>query len=437
MIKRYSVPDMANVWDRQHRFDLMKDVEVALVVAWGQLGEIPSESVQNIRQNMTFTLDRVDELERITDHDVVAFITALSETVGEDACYIHKGATSSDILDTGTSLQIVESGEILKSDLKTLLETVKRRAYEFKHTPMMGRTHGIHAEPITFGLRLLSWFAQLKRDMTRLESAIKTNSVGKMSGAVGTYANLHPDLERYMCDELKIKPDEISTQIISRDRHAEYLLALAQIGATIDRISTALRTGQRTEIGEVEEAFGKGQTGSSAMPHKKNPKTSEQLCGLSRLLRSNALVALENVALWDERDISHSSVERIILPDSSILTSYMLRKLNKIISGLVVHEERMREIIDITGGAVFSGRLLVSLMSRGLSRSKSYEIVQRLAIPASKGMGILKDMAKNDQEVQEVLSNAELDSIFDLSYYLRYVDSIFMKVMEETNEEAI
>ncbi|MCK5743909.1 MAG: adenylosuccinate lyase, partial [Caldisericia bacterium] len=338
---------------------------------------------------------------------------------------------------TGTSLQIVESGEILKSDLKILLETIKRRAYEFKHTPMMGRTHGIHAEPITFGLRLLSWFAQLKRDMTRLESAIKTNSVGKMSGAVGTYANLHPDLERYMCDELKIKPDEISTQIISRDRHAEYLLALAQIGATIDRISTALRTGQRTEIGEVEEAFGKGQTGSSAMPHKKNPKTSEQLCGLSRLLRSNALVALENVALWDERDISHSSVERIILPDSSILTSYMLRKLNKIISGLVVHKERMREIIDITGGAVFSGRLLVSLMSRGLSRSKSYEIVQRLAIPASKGMGILKDMAKNDQEVQEVLSNAELDSIFDLSYYLRYVDSIFMKVMEETNEEAI
>ncbi|MEZ4813166.1 MAG: adenylosuccinate lyase [Caldisericia bacterium] len=368
MIERYSSPEMAAIWDRQHRFDLMKDVEIALVVAWGKLGEIPYDAVDRIKRNVTFTLDRVDELERITDHDVVAFITALGETVGEDACYIHKGATSSDILDTATSLQIMESGKILVNDLKNVLSTIKKRAYEFKHTPMMGRTHGIHAEPITFGLRLLSWFAELKRDLTRLENAIEVNRVGKMSGAVGTYANLHPDLERYMCDELGIKADPISTQIISRDRHAEYLLALAQIGATIDRIGTALRTSQRTELGEVEEAFGKGQTGSSAMPHKKNPKTSEQLCGLARLLRTNAFTGLENVALWDERDISHSSVERITLPDSSILTSYMLRKLNKIITGLVVHKERMLEIINITGGAVFSGRLLVSLMGRGYQK---------------------------------------------------------------------
>lgn len=437
MIKRYSVPEMSAIWDRQNRFNIMKEVEIALVSAWGQMGEVPRDSVINIMSNATFTLERVDELERITDHDVVAFITALGETVGDDACYIHKGATSSDILDTATSLQIVKSGDILKADLKVLLETVKKRALEFKHTPMMGRTHGIHAEPITFGLKMLSWYAELFRNLYRLDSAIEINRIGKMSGAVGTYSNLHPDLERFMCDELNLKPDPISTQVISRDRHAQYLLALAQIGATIERIAVSLRTEQRTEIGTVEEAFGKGQTGSSAMPHKKNPKTSEQLTGLSRILRSNASVSLENIALWDERDISHSSVERIILPDSSILASYMLRKMNKIISGLVVHEDRMREIIDTTGGAVFSGRFLVSLMSRGLSRSKAYEIVQRLAIPASKGKGNLKQLALDDEETMSILGEAEINSIFDLDYYLRYVDSIFYKVMEETDEEVV
>jgi len=437
MIERYSVPDMKAVWDRKNRFSIMKDVEVALVSAWGQMGEVPRDSVLNIKNNATFTLERVDELERITDHDVVAFINALGETVGDDACYIHKGATSSDILDTATSIQIVRAGNILKADLKSLLETVKLRAIEFKHTPMMGRTHGIHAEPMTFGLKMLSWYAELSRDMTRLESAIEMNRVGKMSGAVGTYSNLHPDLERAMCDELGLKPDPVSTQVISRDRHAQYLLALAQVGASIERIAVSLRTEQRTEIGAVEEAFGKGQTGSSAMPHKKNPKTSEQLTGLSRVLRSNALAGLENVALWDERDISHSSVERIILPDSSILTSYMLKKMNDIISGLVVHEDRMRKIIDITGGAIFSGRFLVSLMSRGLSRTRAYQIVQRLAIPASKGKGHLRQLALDDPETQSILGEAEIESIFDLDYYLRYIDTIFYKVLEETDEQAI
>lgn len=348
MIDRYSVPEMAAIWDRQHRFDLMMKVEMALVTAWGRLGEIPLASVHNIRNKMTFSLERVDELEKITDHDVVSFVNSLGESVGDDACYIHKGATSSDILDTATSMQIVESGKLLLSDIDAFLVVLRDKAKEHKRTPMMGRTHGVHAEPMTFGLKVLSWYAEIKRDRKRVEDAVEVNRVGNMSGAVGTYANLHPDLEMIMCEELGLEPDVISTQVVARDRHAQYMLSLAQLGATIDRIGRTLRLLQRTETGEVEEAFKKGQTGSSAMPHKKNPKTSEQLCGLSRILRANAMTALENNALWDERDISHSSVERIVFPDSSILASYITRKMTSIISGLVVNADRMKKNMEQT-----------------------------------------------------------------------------------------
>ncbi|HOO96933.1 MAG TPA: adenylosuccinate lyase [Caldisericia bacterium] len=431
MIDRYSVPEMAAIWDRQHRFDLMMKVEMALVTAWGRLGEIPLASVHNIRNKMTFSLERVDELEKITDHDVVSFVNSLGESVGDDACYIHKGATSSDILDTATSMQIVESGKLLLSDIDAFLVVLRDKAKEHKRTPMMGRTHGVHAEPMTFGLKVLSWYAEIKRDRKRVEDAVEVNRVGNMSGAVGTYANLHPDLEMIMCEELGLEPDVISTQVVARDRHAQYMLSLAQLGATIDRIGRTLRLLQRTETGEVEEAFKKGQTGSSAMPHKKNPKTSEQLCGLSRILRANAMTALENNALWDERDISHSSVERIVFPDSSILASYITRKMTSIISGLVVNADRMKKNMEQTGGAVFSGRLLVALMSRGLARDAAYKIVQRLAIPASKGEKPLKDGAKEDAEVRSYLGEAEIDALFDLDYYLRYVDSIFIRNLEE------
>ena len=431
MISRYSVSEAEKIWSRQHRFDLMKDVEVALCEAWYRLGEIPMDAMRTIREKMTFTIERVDELERITDHDVVAFVNCLGESVPEQSCYIHKGATSSDILDTATSLQVVEAGKLILAEVDKLIETMKKRAVEFKNTPQMGRTHGIHAEPITFGLKLLSFYQELKRDRKLLDQAIQTNRVGKMSGAVGTYANLHPDLEQIVCEVLGLEPDPVTTQVISRDRHAQFLLAIAQLGATIDRIGTQFRTLQRTEIGEVEEAFKAGQTGSSAMPHKKNPKTSEQLCGLSRLLRANAMVALEDVALWDERDISHSSVERVILPDSSILAVYMTRKMNTITSNLVVHADRMAKNLEMTGGAIFSGRLLVALMSRGMHRDQAYGIVQRLAIPASKGGTPLKEACMGDPEVKKSLDDGDLNAIFDAGFYLRYINDIFIRNLEE------
>lgn len=431
MISRYSLPEAEKVWTRQHRFDLMKDVEVALCEAWCRLGEIPMDSLKVIKEKMSYTIERVDELERITDHDVVAFVNALGETVPEQSCYIHKGATSSDILDTATSMQVVEAGKIILSELDKLIATMKARAVEFKHTPEMGRTHGIHAEPISFGLKLLSFYQELRRDKKRLEDAINNNRVGKMSGAVGTYANLHPDLEQIVCELLGLEPDPVTTQVISRDRHAEFLLAIAQLGATIDRIGTQLRTLQRTEIGEVEEAFKVGQTGSSAMPHKKNPKTSEQLCGLARILRANAMVALENVALWDERDISHSSVERVILPDSSILAAYMTRKMNSIVANLVVNKDRMAKNMEMTGGAIFSGRLLVALMSRGVGRDQAYGVVQRLAIPASRGGTPLKEACISDSEVRRFLDEGDINAIFDVGFYLRYIDDIFLRNLEE------
>ncbi len=430
MIERYSVAEAAAIWERQHRYDIMMRIEMALIEAWARMGEIPYDAVERIKSKMSFTLERVDELESVTDHDVVAFVDALGESVGEDSCYIHKGATSSDILDTATSIQIQDAGKLILAELDKLIEATRRRAIEFKHAPMMGRTHGIHAEPITFGLKLLSHYQELIRAKRRLEQGVEVNRVGKMSGAVGTYANLHPDIEQLVCEKLGLRQDPISTQVIARDRHAEYLLAIAQLGATLERFATTLRTLQRTEIGEVEEPFKTGQTGSSAMPHKKNPKTNEQICGLARLLRANAMAALEDVALWDERDISHSSVERIILPDSSVLAAYLTRRMAKIVDGMVVHADRMKKNMELTGGAIFSGRLLLSLMSRGMGRADAYKVVQRLAIPASKGGMPLLEACKCDTEVQAHLSPSELDNIFDAGFYLRYVDEIFRRNLE-------
>jgi len=431
LIERYSVKEAADIWERQHRYDIMAKIEMALVEAWARMGEVPYDAVDRIRRNMSFTLERVDEIEKVTDHDVVAFVNALGETVGEDSCYIHKGATSSDILDTATSIQIQEAGKLIISEIDKLISIVRKKAEEYKYVPMMGRTHGVHAEPITFGLKLLSWYQELKRDRDRVAQAVETNSVGKMSGAVGTYANLHPDLEMLVCERLGLKPDPLSTQVIARDRHAEYLLALSMLGASLERFALQIRLLQRTETGELEEPFKAGQTGSSAMPHKKNPKTCEQVCGLARLLRGNAMVSLENVALWDERDISHSSVERIILPDTSVLATYLVRRFARIVDGLFVNADRMRKNIEATGGAIYSGRLLVSLMTRGMGRKEAYEIVQRLAIPASKGGTPLREACKADAQVASLLSAAEIDNIFDVGFYLRYVDDIFRRNLEE------
>lgn len=425
MIQRYAIPEAAAIWERQHRFEVMMRVELALVEAWAEMGSVPPESVANIRRNMTFTLARIDELETVTDHDVVAFVTALGESVGADSRFIHMGATSSDILDTATALQIQEAGRLIRGDLDAAMAIVKGQAITHKHTPMMGRTHGIHAEPITFGLKLLTWIQELRRNRERIEAALVVNRVGKISGAVGGYTNLNPELERIVCRRFGLRPDPASTQVIARDRHAQYVLALAQLGASIERFAVTIRSLQRTEIGEIQEPFIAGQTGSSSMPHKKNPKTCEQLCGLSRLLRANAMAALENVALWDERDISHSSVERIILPDSSILANYMLRRFGWVMEGLVVNAARMRANIDRTGGAIFSGRLLAALTEKGLPREEAYAIVQRLAIPAAEGGPTLPEAARADPEVAGFLDPAEIDAIFDLSFYLQHVDEVF------------
>ena len=427
MIERYSTPEAAAIWERQRRFELMRQVEMALVEAWAAMGRVPADAQANIRANLTFSLARIDELEAITDHDVVAFVRALGESVGDDAAYIHMGATSSDILDTATALQIQEAGALILADLDSLVDAVRRQAIAHKHTPMMGRTHGVHAEPITFGLKLLTWFHELRRSRARIEAALEANRVGKLSGAVGSYTNLHPELERHVCEQLGLRPDPASTQVIARDRHAQYMLALAQMGASIERFATTIRALQRTEIGELREPFKAGQTGSSAMPHKRNPKSSEQLCGLSRVLRANAMTALENVALWDERDLSHSSVERIILPDSSILAVYMLRTFRVIVEGLVVDAARMRANIDLTGGAIFSGRLLAALVEKGMPRDEAYTIVQRLAIPASEGGPTLHDAAKADPAVTARLGDAELAAVFDLAFYLQHVDAVFAR----------
>jgi adenylosuccinate lyase len=431
VIPRYSVPEAAAIWSRQRRFELMMRVELALVEAWAEMGRVPPESAANICVNMAFTLERIDELEAITDHDVVAFVMALGESVGADARYIHMGATSSDMLDTATALQIQEAGALILADLDAATEAVRQRAIEHKHTPMMGRTHGVHAEPITFGLKLLTWFQELLRNRARIAAALEINRVGKVSGAVGSYTNLHPDLERAVCERLGLRPDPASTQVIARDRHAQYVLALAQLGASIERFATTIRSLQRTEIGELQEPFKAGQTGSSAMPHKKNPKSSEQLCGLSRVLRANAMAALEDVALWDERDISHSSVERIILPDSSILAVYMLRQFTRIVGGLVVNVARMRANIDRTGGAIFSGRLLAALTEKGLPRDEAYAIVQRLAIPAAEGGPPLHQAALDDPAVALHLDEGELAAIFDIDFYLQHIDENFARSLEE------
>jgi adenylosuccinate lyase len=430
MISRYTRPEMGRIWEDQNRFAKWLQVEILACEAMAEEGGIPSECLDTIRKKADFSVDRILDIEKTTKHDVIAFLTNVEEYVGPDSRFIHMGLTSSDILDTSLALQMKEAMELIIADVKGLMGVIRERAYEHKHTVMIGRSHGVHAEPITFGLKLAVWYMEMKRNLRRLEEALETIAYGKLSGAVGTFANVSPRVEAYVCERLGLKPAEASNQILQRDRHAQYFTSLAILGGTLEKIAVEIRHLQRTEVQEAEEPFGKGQKGSSAMPHKKNPIGSENIAGLSRLLRSNALAAMENMALWHERDISHSSVERVIGPDSTILADYMLHRLTSILRGLVVHSERMSENLWSMKGLIFSQQVLLKLASLGLQRQNAYELVQRNALKVWETGRDLKSLLLEDAEIGQHLSRKEIEEIFSLDYHLKHIDDIFRRVFE-------
>ncbi len=429
MIERYTYEAMGSIWSEENKFRKWLDVEIAACEAWHEKGKIPAKSLAVIKKRAAFTVERIQEIERTTDHDVIAFLTNVAENVGKDSRYIHMGMTSSDVLDTALALQMREAADVLLGELRRILEILKRRALEHRDTVMVGRTHGIHAEPMTFGLKMLNWYAEMKRNEARLERAKETISVGKISGAVGTYSNLPPDIEKIACRRLNLRPAPISSQVIQRDRHAEFLATLAVIGGTVDKIATEVRGLQRTEVREVEEFFKKGQKGSSAMPHKRNPITAERLAGLSRVLRGNALAGFENIALWHERDITHSSVERVIVPDSCILLHYMLVRLRDMLDRLLVYPEAMLENLRKTRGLIYSQRVLLALVGKGFTREQAYAIVQRNAMDVWKGDNDFRSLLGADAEVTAALTAAELDDCFDAAYFLRHVANIYENVL--------
>jgi adenylosuccinate lyase len=427
MIERYSRPPMKKIWSEESKFDKWLHVEIAVCEAWAELGAIPNEAIPKIRK-AHFSLGRIAEILEVTHHDVTAFLQAVSESLGEESRFIHLGLTSSDIMDTALSLQMKEASKILTQDIEELIAVLEDKAIEHKQTLMIGRTHGVHAEPTTFGLKMALWAQEMRRNKTRLTEAEKTISVGKISGAVGTYATVSPELEEKACAKLGLTPAPISSQIIQRDRHAQFVTTLAIIASSLEKFATEIRSLQRTEVLEAEEPFSAGQTGSSAMPHKRNPELCERVCGLARLIRGNSLTSMENVALWHERDISHSSAERIILPDSCLALDYILSIFTSVMKGLQVYPVNMKHNLELTQGLIFSQRVLISLIDKGLSRQKAYELVQRNAMKAwNQRVGFL-DLLKADIEVTAELPKSELESLFDYSYFLRHVDEIFERL---------
>jgi adenylosuccinate lyase len=428
MIERYSTPGMKFLWSDQNRFRIWLEIEILACEAMSRLGIIPKSALGKIKKKAKFDVKRISKIEEKTKHDVVAFLTNVAENVGPDSKYIHFGLTSSDILDTSLSIQAREAGQVILKHLEGLSRSVKKKAFRFKHTPMIGRTHGVHAEPITLGLKFALWYAELQRHKKRLEAAIDSVSVGKISGAVGTFSNLNPKVEEYVCRKLKLKPAPISNQIVQRDRHAEFLGVLALIASSIEKFALEIRSLQRTEILELEEGFSKGQKGSSAMPHKRNPITCERLCGMARLVRTNAQASLENIALWHERDISHSSVERVVIPDSTTIVDYMLIQFDRIMQNLLVYPKNMMANLNRTKGMIFSGRLLLELSGRTKSKEEAYKIVQDNAMRAwTEGLDF-KELIQNDKAVAKYLRPEEVEECFSLSHYLRHVDYIFKRV---------
>ena len=432
MIPRYTRPKMAAIWEPANRFSLWLKIEVLACEAWAELSVVPTEAVAEIKARATFDMaalvPRIDEIERRTKHDVVAFTEAVAEKIGPASRYIHLGLTSSDILDTCLACQMQQAADLLLEDVAALETVLAALAVTHKRTAMMGRTHGIHAEPTTFGLKLAMWLMEVRRAKDRLARAREVASFGKLSGAVGTFANVPPQVEEYVCARLGLKPEPISTQIIQRDRHAEYLAALGIVGSSLDKFATEIRHLQRTEVREAEEPFAEGQKGSSAMPHKRNPVTCEQISGLARLLRSNVQAGMENVALWHERDISHSSVERVILPDGTILLDYLLAKFRDIVQGMRVYPEQMQRNLNATHGVIYSQQVLLALSKAGATREAAYAMVQRNAMRAWETGEEFRALLLADADVRAILSPAEIESCFDLGYHLRHVDAIFQRV---------
>lgn len=427
MIKRYTNPAMGRIWTDENEFQTMLDIEIYACEAMAELGQIPAEAVPVIRERAKFSVDRIREIEREIRHDIIAFLTAVGENVGDEAKYIHLGLTSSDVKDTALGAMMKQAADIIIEDLEKLRAVLFRRAGEHKHTVMIGRTHGIHAEPITLGLKFALWLDETERNLERMKRARETVAVGKISGAVGTYATVDPKVEAHVCAKMGLKAARLATQVIQRDRHAEFLTTLAVIASSLDKFATEIRSLQRTDIREAEEYFHPGQKGSSAMPHKRNPITCERVCGLARVVRGNAQAALENVALWHERDISHSSVERVILPDSTSLVDYMLRLMTDVIDKLLVYPEAMKANLNKTGGLIFSQRLLLALVDKGVSREDAYRWVQRNAMARWLEGADFKTNVVSDPDIKQYLSPAEIEACFDASHHLRHVDTIMAR----------
>jgi adenylosuccinate lyase len=430
VIARYTRPEMGRIWSDENRFRTWLAVEVAATETLAEAGLVPKDAARAIRERADFSLERIQEIEAEVRHDVIAFTTAVAEIVGPEARWFHYGLTSNDVVDTAQALLIRQASAIISEDLRRLSEVLERRAWEFKDTPMVGRTHGVHAEPITFGFKLANWYAEIRRNISRFERAAADMRVGKFSGAVGTFAHLTPELEEKICRRLGLQAAAISSQVIQRDRHAAYVATLAVIACTLDKIATEIRHLQRTEVREAEEYFSEKQKGSSAMPHKRNPITCEQISGLARVARSNSQAAFENVALWHERDISHSSVERIILPDSTTLVDYILNKTANLVDTMFVYPQRMLANLESTGGLVFSGQLLLDLVEHGVSREEAYRAVQRHAMQAWKEGSNFHDLVVRDKDITSVVPRGEIEKAFDLKRQLRNIDEIFARVFD-------
>jgi len=427
MIERYSRPRMKRVWSNENKFDKWLQVEIAVCEAWAEMGVIPREALSKIKLARV-NLKRMEQILKETHHDVTAFLESVSESLGEESRFIHLGLTSSDVIDTALSLQLIESAELLSQDIKELISVLAQKAIKHKYTAMIGRTHGVHAEPISFGFKLALWTDEMRRNLQRLAEAEKAIAVGKISGAVGTYATLSPEVEEKTCARLGLAPAPVSSQILQRDRHAQFVTTLAIVASSLEKFATEIRSLQKTETREVEEPFAASQTGSSAMPHKRNPELCERICGIARLVRGYALTSMENIALWHERDISHSSTERIILPDSCLIVDYSLAVFTSVMKGLQVYPQKMKRDMELTKGLIFSQRVMLALIDKGLSRKEAYEMVQRNAMKAWKGSKSFLTLLKADPQVTAVLPATELEPLFDEQYYLRYMDDIFKRL---------
>ncbi len=431
MIDRYSLPAMRSIWEEENKYKIWLKIELLVCEALFESGKIDKEAIENIRKKARYSIDRIQEIEKVTRHDVLAFTTAVGENLGKYSRYFHQGLTSSDVLDTSLAIRLKQAAKIIIEDIENLIAALKEKAQEHRYTLMVGRTHGVHAEPITFGFKMALWFSEMQRNLERMKRAKEGISYGKISGAVGTFAHIDPQVEEYVCTKLGLKPAKISNQIIQRDRHAYYLNTLAVVASSLEKFATEIRSLQRTEIYEVEEEFAKGQKGSSAMPHKRNPIISERICGLSRVVRANAVTALENVNLWHERDISHSSAERIIIPDSNMLIDYMLQKFTNLITNLNVYPEHMKENLEKTKGLIFSQKIMLELTKKGLSREEAYGIVQRISMQVWQGQSDFKKLLTDDPEVGQYLSKSEIEKCFDYHNCIQNIDLILERVFKK------